>query len=460
MQSRTVLLLTLILLSNIGILQGQPDVVSDVIIETHGGAEVEWVRNPTHGGEEAIRMYFTSESKHAIVKVPYNKPLSSLGSVHFTVKYTHSRPRFAIILDLNDDTVADTMLLSDYAVDGNDQWVQLWGGSRWGWDETDYPLSSYGGPWQELSNYVNQYPDATVTELGIVAEYWAFEPKGIGESLYVDGVEINDVYYDFESSGVVETPLPEVPDSDVSLSLQPEIIMCPVFDEENVKVAIIANLYVSNVVNLYRFTWDTEYDSEYLEYWDVRLSPEVAQITGGSHRSSSTLTFARNSFTGSGILLQFYFLPKMVSESEFKVYNIYLYDSSDNLIGTGRSSCEVQIIPLAEWVDGDYEELSEAYLSVAEQYSELQSDFTSLNSSYTELETANQDLTSLNEQLESQIDAIELNVENLTSQVEELQNEIDTLKSQQIPGFPLTTLIIGVLAAMFFAYMRIGESRT
>jgi len=406
-----------------------------------------------NNGDEAIRMYFPSKYGHASVQIPYNKSLSSIESVYFTVKYAYARPRFALTLDLNDDGVADTLLLSDYSKNGNGQWTREWGGSRWGWDETDYPMTTYGGPWQPLSTYVSAYPEVTVIGIGIVAEYWAFDPEGINESLYVDGVEINGIYYDFESSGVIEIQPPEVSGSDVTFSLQPEVIESPLLDAEDVEVVLIANLYVTDVVDLQRFTWDMEYDSEFLEYWDVRIGPEVRQQTEGSHRSSTSVTFPRDSFTGSGVLLQFYFIPKMVSSSEFKVYNIYLYDSSDSLIATGRSACEIRVISFDEWVNGEYETLSDEFEEMVTQHSELHSNYTNLHESYINLGSVNEQLQTENIELQSQINTIESDLQDLTAQIEELQSEVERLESQQIPGFPFISLIIGVVCVSILVYL-------
>ena len=424
---------------------GNPYFVSQVVIETHGGVKVEWVNDPVHNGEESIRMFFPVHNGHAIVHVPYNGTLSSIESVYFTVKYTHARPRFSLTLDLNNDSIADTLLLSDYSKDGNNQWTQTWGGSSWGWAETDYPMSSYGGEWQPLSTYVSSYPDVTVLGIGIVAEYWAFDIEGFDESLYVDGVEINGLYYDFESSGEIEVQPPEVPGSDVMFSLQPEVIECPLVDVEGVEVTLSASLYVTEVVDLQRFTWDLAYDTEYLEYWDVRIGPDVREQTGGSHRSGSSVTFPRDSFTGSGVLIQFYFRPKVVSSSEFKVYDIYLYNSSDSLIATGKSTCEIRVVSFEEWVDGEYERLSDEYEDIITQQSELQFNFTILHKSYIDLESAYEQLDSENIELQSHISSIESDVQNLTTQIGDLQSEIEHLESQQIPGFPLLSLIIGVV---------------
>jgi len=435
---------------------GNPYLVSEIVIETHRGADVEWVNDPVHNGNESMRMYFTANYGHALIQVPYHQPLSSIESVYFTVKYTHARPRFALTLDMDDNGIADTLLLSDYSKDGNGRWTQLWGGSRWGWDKTDYPMTTYGGPWQPLSKYVSAYPEVNVLGIGIVAEYWAFDPEGVDESLYVDGVEINGIYYDFESSGVTEIQPPEIPAIDVVFSLQPEIIECPLFDDEKLENVIKANLHVANVVGLQRFTWEMEYDSEYLEYWDVKIGSEVREQTEGSHRSGSSVTLMR-SFTGSGILLEFYFIPKMISSSEFKVYDIHLYDSMDRLISTGRSTCEIRVIPFDEWVDGEYEALSEEFDEKITHLSELQQNFTHLQESYIELESLNEQLHTNNTELQNQINTIESNMQDLTTQIDELQSEVERLESQQIPGFPLVSLIIGIVGLSIIAY--IGNRR-
>ena len=183
MQMRTLVVIIILFFSIQTIVYADAPLITQINIETYKGAKVEWVNDPVHSGNEAIRMHFSEPYGYAIVKVPYNSQLSSVESVSFTVKYTYARPRFALIIDKNDDGTADTLLLSDYSQNGNNQWTQIWGGSRWGWDETDYPMSTYGGPWQSLSTYKAMYPNIVVKDIGIVAEYWAFEPDGVSDFL-------------------------------------------------------------------------------------------------------------------------------------------------------------------------------------------------------------------------------------------------------------------------------------
>ena len=165
--------------------------------EVFGDGIAEWTSEVAHSGSYSVKLLIPEDSWVA-VKVPYGKILSTLSPPSSYVSYTTARPRFVLYLDKTGDGEVDSLLLSDYLDNGVGEWTIETGGLRWGWTEATYPPTQYGELWQPYENWQTLYDDTVVLYLGVVLEYWAVEPDGIGKPLYVDDIVINGIAYDLE----------------------------------------------------------------------------------------------------------------------------------------------------------------------------------------------------------------------------------------------------------------------
>ena len=176
-----------------------------VEFESFGNGIVEWTTEAAHSGGHSLKLLIpdgASTNSWAIVKIPYGNTLNTLKHLSFYVKYIAARPRFMLYLDKNRDGNVDSLLLSDYLDFGDGEWTVGVGGLRWGWTEATYPPSNYGEIWQPFDYWQELYGNATVSYVAVALEYWAVEPEGIGEPLYVDTVTINTITYDLEPFSV------------------------------------------------------------------------------------------------------------------------------------------------------------------------------------------------------------------------------------------------------------------
>ena len=174
--------------------------------ERFGDTITEWTRETSYRGNYSVKLIIPKGSlsgSWAILKVPYSKTLKTLDSFSFYIKYVNARPRFAIYLDKNGDKEVDSILLSDYLNFGNDKWTMGTGGLRWGWTEASYPPFEYGKVWNSYKYWKDKYGEMMVLYVAIALEYWAVEPEGLGEPLYVDTVTINEVTFDLEPSKII-----------------------------------------------------------------------------------------------------------------------------------------------------------------------------------------------------------------------------------------------------------------
>lgn len=132
-------------------------------------------------------------ASNAIAYYPCQMPLNTVGSVQFYTAYTTARPRCMLSLDTDHDGLVDMVLLSDYQPPSNGQWKLITGGSQWGWTVATPNLLSYGKSWKSLEEWQMVYGDATVLKAGVGLEFWAVDPDGFDQPLYVDGIKMTEI---------------------------------------------------------------------------------------------------------------------------------------------------------------------------------------------------------------------------------------------------------------------------
>jgi len=226
---------------------------------------------------------------------------------------------------------------------------------------------------------------------------------------------------------------------------------------------------VSDVVDLKEWQFKINYDEELLELWDIRVDPEVKSQTGGSMRNGSIFTVP-HPYSGSGVLLRYYFKPLKIGEAEFNLYDIELRDASENVLPFSVSSCMVTVTSFSDWVNGEcevmvveyevmvdeYNDLSGMYEELNQTYTALLSDYASLNSELTSSLIWIDELESLIDEATRAITRLEDENRELSSTVEGMQEQIDELQKTGIPGFPELSILIGILIALLLIQRKLS----
>jgi hypothetical protein len=148
------------------------------------------------------------EGSNAYALYSYNKPLSSISSFSIYTSFTKGLPRLLITLDKNNDTLMDSVLLSDYQnASSNGDWKSMTAGNNWRWTESDYALTNFDQS-RTFESWKSTYGNASVLHVGICLDYWAVEPDGFGYPLYADKLIINGVYYKIAPASWLQTVTP------------------------------------------------------------------------------------------------------------------------------------------------------------------------------------------------------------------------------------------------------------
>ena len=151
-------------------------------------------------------------------------------------------------------------------------------------------------------------------------------------------------------------------------------------------VLLGVEVLISDVVDLKEWQFRLDYDEEILALWDIRLDPDVIAQTGGSSRNGPVHTVPRP-FSGSRVLLRYYFKPLKVGVSEFRLYDVVLKDLSGDVLPSSVSSSHVTVTAFSDWVDGEFELLSREFDVLSEEFEELNQTFASLQDKYASLES-------------------------------------------------------------------------
>ena len=237
------------------------------------------------------------------------------------------------------------------------------------------------------------------------------------------------------------------------VSVDPLSVTGPYREGVQEVVLLGVEVSISDVVDLKEWQFRIDYDEEVLALWDIRLDSEVKAQTGGSSRNGPVHTVPR-SFSGSGVLLRYYFKPLKVGVSEFSLYDVEMKDASGFVIPSSVSSCVVTVTSFSEWVDGDYELLSGDFDDLSEDFEELNRIFVSLQDSYASLGSDFSELSLRIEELESLVDEATNEATRLEVENSELRDEIDELTESGIPGFSGISILFGVILVFLFNNLR------
>ncbi len=173
------------------------------VLEATLDGQASFTTEKTHTSSYSAKLVIPEDAERsscAFALYSYNKQLSSISTVSVFASFKNAVPVFVFRLDTNGDGVAEISLMSDYPFVGNGEWKDTTVGNRWGWTEASNQLTIYGKIWEPLDYWKDQYENATVLHIGIALEYWALDPDGYGEPLYIDELTVN--------SAPLPTPIP------------------------------------------------------------------------------------------------------------------------------------------------------------------------------------------------------------------------------------------------------------
>jgi hypothetical protein len=184
--------------------QGSDEYFSVSELEATLDGQASFTTEKTHTSSYSAKLVVPEDAERnscAFALYSYNKPLSSISTVSVFASFKNAVPVFVFRLDTNGDGIAEISLMSDYPFAGNDEWKDTTVGNRWGWTEASNELSTYGKVWAPLDYWKAQYGNTNVLYIGVALEYWALDPDGYGEPLYVDELTVN---------ALTDTPTPTI----------------------------------------------------------------------------------------------------------------------------------------------------------------------------------------------------------------------------------------------------------
>lgn len=202
--------------------------------------------------------------------------------------------------------------------------------------------------------------------------------------------------------------------STASLSLEPTMLEVPALDSVQGIGRFYVNVHLSNVQDLKWFEFTLVFDGDILAPVPGEWHGDPSNWSGGGTASGSCGYGSyvvrsyelKNSISGSGILLKFWFEPKAAGTTKIQFKEAKLRNSNGDMIPCTFTGNEVKVIPFETWVDskyailkGEYDELEQRYqeLTLAnneleEKYSALLTDYASLDSGYASLTSEYNDL--------------------------------------------------------------------
>jgi hypothetical protein len=227
-----------------------------------------------------------------------------------------------------------------------------------------------------------------------------------------------------------------------SLFLEPSSIEVPCIDLEFGEIIVSVNLTFNDISNLKKFNLILTFDGSMLEYYTDHAgdwgysgsrstNPQYGIVT-----MSGELTDGRE-MSGSGTFYTFAFKILSDGSSQIFLQYIYLEDKFGSSIPyvTSNDAVTIEIIPFGTWIDGEYDELLQAY-------NLLLDDFQTLNSTYETLLSDYDSLTSDYGQLDLNYNSLNNDYLELQSDYDEEEEETST-KTNMMYLFIITTIILG-----------------
>jgi hypothetical protein len=166
-----------------------------VYLDSRNDGQATFTSEKTHTASISAKLVIpsnASEGSCAYAAHQINKTLNFIESFSIYTAYTTALPRFFITLDKDNDTVIDSILLSNPQNASDGGWKSTTGGSKWA--ESDYGLTNIGSTWASLASWKSVYGNTTVDYVGVCLEREAVSPDGLDQPLYVDKLILNGVY--------------------------------------------------------------------------------------------------------------------------------------------------------------------------------------------------------------------------------------------------------------------------
>jgi len=238
------------------------------------------------------------------------------------------------------------------------------------------------------------------------------------------------------------TPL-EANGSSTTLALEPELKRVSPLDLEQGLGRFYIDLRLSNVQDLEWFKFTIVFDGDILapipDEWHG--DPSVWSGGGTSYGSCGYGSYdirdyeLKDPISGSGVLLAFWFYPRVAGTTTIEFRQAELRDSNGVVIPCTFIGNEVEVLPFDTWMNEEYERLGTEYDELQAQYTDLQAkygtlsgEYDSLNSNYSSLEEDHTALGSSYNSLEEDYASLSAEHDVLEADYSSLESDYDELK--------------------------------
>jgi len=206
------------------------------------------------------------------------------------------------------------------------------------------------------------------------------------------------------------------------LSLEPEMIVVPFLGLEEASQHIEITLRIENVEKLKEYNVEFYYDPEILEWYNGKINTSFYLAVGGMTGSVLHHRYS-GSYSGSIDAYTYCFRILKPGFTTIRLVNTELRDALGDIIPHTTSGCNVTILSVSEWINGEYENLQIKYDAILEEYSDLNSNYMNVTKNYNIL-------LSNYENIESEYNLLLLKYQDLYSNYSLMQSEYENLESE------------------------------
>jgi outer membrane murein-binding lipoprotein Lpp len=221
------------------------------------------------------------------------------------------------------------------------------------------------------------------------------------------------------------------------LSLEPEVIKVPYLGDSNPTI-IAVNLYIHNVKDFKKVSFDMRYDSNIIEpaacevedKFYTTVSGTSGSYFGFGHSQSSHSFQIYRSFTGSATMFIFYFKALGTGSTQINFAYSQMYDDLEESIEHTAIGTTVEIVPFESWANTTCSELKGKYDQLTADFQTLNTTYHNLANNYNELSTDHDALNTDYATLELKRYTLEQHLHTVNTTYQNLLNDYDNLAAQ------------------------------
>jgi len=258
--------------------------------------------------------------------------------------------------------------------------------------------------------------------------------------------------------------IPTATATTTKLTIEPPTITYPYIELEDGASLFEVAVKIHDVTNLKEYHLDFAYDSNIIEFvsgtWDQSFYVTTRGGTGGW----LDMRLA-DYYTGTGEMYHYTFRVLKPGNTTISLKNVELIDTEGAQISFETEPCDVSILSLEDYSDkinksllNELENLHQDYTDLESELSTLQTEYNELSQELSTLSSENTLLDELNEELQDSVEDLQTQITTLTDEITNISNEVsdlqEELQNQGIPGFPITAIIIGLLALFYLKPLK------